>query len=415
MAKIKARRSQPSKIQRFLAHDPQTLATILALAIVGVAIGLITLVPSTQPFEGSLVVYQLGFTSSQSGQLLLNTVGPLQKLSGSGQQDSFILYGPFISKMEPRLNKLSELKIRLPNASSRWTIEPVTLQDIPAPAAGKPPLIPPDLVQDSRLVLKQLALQENDQVSKLKYDPLSRTLSFVLKQGVAPSAPDQLELKPGAPLKITLQDYELSNLQGTPDRLELIVLEPLEFFPLASTTLLSLQFPPGKQPALWGDLAVKQVELTDVQQNSSDFTNNILESTILSGKVRMSDRQLDLQAHQFLRINGEWQNLPGIETLLRLKVTEPEKTLAKTDADTAAKTEELEQPQGLQVDISGHARTLEVGLNYRLPVTRIQATLIERWFPKDIAIAVISFLSAIFASLIGLLINRFLTKPSSGS
>jgi hypothetical protein len=293
--------------------------------------------------------------------------------------------------------------------SSRWVIEPVN-------------------PKSSDLTLGELPLQENARVSELKYYAPDRTLSFLLEPdktaGPSSGTPVLSELKivPGGdPLKVTLQDYELLDLKDAAgDRvLELTLLSPEQFtIPLSRRTRLSIQQAPGEQPAFWGDLAVNQVDFTRVLQSAKDFSNNVLDSTILSGKVRMSERQLEIEEHQFLLINGQPVRLPGIQTLLRLQVAESDRA---KEAKSAEQKTELQKPgpktseKGLKVAISGHARKVEVGLNPRLPVSKIQATLIEQWLPRDIAIAVISFLSAIFASLATLAINRFLTKPEASS
>ena len=137
-----------SSLWQFLTRNIQfAIVFLITIALVLFSV-LFCLLPTTQNFEGSLIVKSLSFTNTQSDRLLLKDVRSLPKITLSGIQ-KFTLSGTFISKAHPELGKLDKLEIELPQENSQWSIAPSSNTDV--------------------ISLKELRLQENTRIRNFRF------------------------------------------------------------------------------------------------------------------------------------------------------------------------------------------------------------------------------------------------------
>lgn len=174
---------------------------------------------------------------------------------------------------------------------------------------------------------------------------------------------------------------------------------------LATATKLELQFTKFTEQLFWGRLAVKNVKLT-ASTDSQNFPDNYLESTILAGSVRLADKTASLEANQYLHFNPT----NSIDTLLNLSLSE-EKAEITSGNDQTLKLNT--SAPGLTLDFSGRTERIDIGLNPKNPVIRLQANFLESWIPRDAVIGLIAFLSTLVMTLIGWLWEIATDPPPS--
>lgn len=372
-----------SHLWRRITQDKQ-FALVFTIALALILIIIFGILPTRQNFEGNLLVRSLSFTNTDSDQLLIKDLRNLPEINLAGSQ-KFTLSGIINSPSHPQLNKLDHLDIELPNKGSNLT-----------------------LTADN-LSLKELRLQTNNRVCDLKYSSYHDRLSFAL----APASPDpqnpRFLFEPGSSaINITLSDYKITNIPlASTDT-------PLEFS--LQTTQFSLEpkliadhkievnlTVPSDRPKniFWSNLNVKSVKFEQFIQRAN-VKDEITDSSILSGEIRMAKQELKLEENQFLIIAP-----PGIQTLTRLQVVRPDpaQTLElKTSGDNLKLSD---PPKGLNVSLSGTTTSIQAGLNPKVAIAQIQGSWLSRYVSHDVIVALISFSAGLIVSLLSWLFNNF--------
>lgn len=375
-----------SRLWRRITQDKQfalVFAISFALILFSIIFGIL---PTRQNFEGNLLVRSLSFTNTDSEQLLIKDLRNLPEINLAGIQ-KFTISGIINSPSHPQLNQLDHLDIELPNDNSNLT-----------------------LTATNNLSLKELRLQANNRIRNLKYSPYSDRLSFAL----APASPDpqnpRFLFEPGSSaIKITLSDYKITNIPLTSTD------TPLEFS--LQTTQFSLEpkliadhkiqvnlTVPSDDPKniFWGNLNVQNVKFEQLIQPGDNVRDEITDSTILSGEIRMAKQELKLEENQFLIIAP-----PGIQTLTRLQIVRPD-TAQTLELKTSGDNLKLaDSPKGLNVTLSGITTSIQAGLNPKLAIAQIQGSWLSRYVSHDVIVAIISFSAGLIVSLLSWLFNNF--------
>ncbi|HAG81702.1 MAG TPA: hypothetical protein DCL61_11155 [Cyanobacteria bacterium UBA12227] len=349
-------------------------------------------------FEGNLITEQISFiyAGNQNKKLFINSIRGINKLELQSQQ-TLTLNGKFSSTSESSLNQLQQITINLTGANSKLIIEPN------------------DPKTQSEIELTDLRIQPNTQINQLTYNSYGDILSFCLDKAKNPETETlclqigtnsidkakssqakaiklgKLNLEIGSqPLKVNLEGYSIAELgknyiPENPNPIEFIFTpESSHFaFNLTPPTTLYINLPKENPQAssqwLRGNLEVENVRFTH-----SDRTGNVEDdleiSTILEGKVRMAEQELELKPNQFL-IPGK----PGINLLRYLQV-------------------QLQPPQGLQVRFSGRSEGIEAGLDPNFMVDSIRPSFLAKYLTRNAISALISFCGGIVGALLPLLL-----------
>lgn len=387
------------RLSQQIATNPR-FVVVLGIMLLFLTVTLLGIVPSRQPFEGTLTVSDLSFTNSRYNGQLFRRVEGIRELTLAGSQ-RFTLAGSFSSQTNPQLNALSELAVDLPEETSQWLL---TASDAQAP----------------RLRLQELKLQPQTRIEQLAY---SQYLDTTTKRTVrrlslrivpAPAGGDELVLSSGGtPLQITLSNYRLPRLSLPPSassELSFTLDTPQIVLSIAKPLSLTFDLSAVDSQFFWGELAVEAVSFDQVVETTANFQNRYANSSIQSGTVRLPDQQLSLEKHQFLLINP-----PGITTLRRLEIVEPEPDKPPTLKISGQDIQVAEPAVGLSLEISGETNGIQAGLNRQLPVVRIQSSYLSRFLTKDQLTALISFSSAVVLSLLAWLVENLAKEPNQGS
>jgi hypothetical protein len=358
-----------------------TLTLILISALIFGAI-----LPVSQPFEGNLLVNSLSFTNQKNNQLLLKNVRQVQEISLAGKQ-SLTLSGTITNSNHPELNQKQELQIELPQDNSQITITP-----------------------KDNLTLREIRLQEKDRITNLRYAPYNERLAFTLIPSPNSSQPPRF-LIDASSIQINISDYQLKNIKLKNPEI------PLEFTLETTQFELTPQFPiavnltlPSKEQAniFWGNINVEKVKFEKLIQTGDNVNDEIIDSTILSGDIRMANQDLKLEENQFLIIHP-----PGIQTLSRLQIIRPDRD-RKLELKTSGNNLKLADPaQGLNVTISGKTTQVQAGLNEKLPIAQIQGSWLSQHLSRDGVVAIISFCASLVVSLIAWLFKKMDDSPNS--
>lgn len=372
-----------SSLWQFLARNIQfAIVFLITIALVLFSV-LFCLLPTTQNFEGSLIVKSLSFTNTQSDRLLLKDVRSLPKITLSGIQ-KFTLSGTFISKTHPELEKLDKLEIELPQENSQWSITPTSNTDV--------------------ISLKELRLQENTRIRNLKFAPFNRRLTFSLIPPInSTQTPVTLSFNPSSnPIKILLSNYRILNFPLSNNDIPLeFSLQTTEFQLQPSQPIdINLELPKDEeQPVFWGNINVTDVKFEQLIQAGDNTSDDILDSTIASGTLRMAKQELKLEENQFLIIEP-----PAIQTINRIKIIQPDKSQElKADGE---KIKLADPPKGLEVTVSGSTNSIKVGLNLKLPIAQIQGSFLSQYVSIEVIVAIISFSGGLIVSLLSWLFNN---------
>jgi hypothetical protein len=369
---------------QFLARNIQfTIVFLITIALVLFAV-LFCLLPTTQNFEGNLTVKSLSFTNTQSDQLLLKDVRSIPRITLSGIQ-KFTLSGTFISKTHPELEKLDKLEIELPQENSQWSITSSSNNDI--------------------ISLKELRLQENTRIRNLKFAPFNRRLTFSLIPPTnSTQTPVTLSFNPSSnPIKILLSNYQILNLPLANNDIPLeFSLQTTEFQLQPSQPIdINLELPKDEdQSVFWGNINVTNVKFEQLIQAGDNISDDILDSAISSGTIRMAKQELKLEENQFLIIES-----PAIQNISRIKIVQPDKS-QELKADSG-KIKLSDPPKGLEITVSGSSNSIKVGLNPKLPISQIQGSFLSRYVSIEVIVAIISFSAGLIVSLLSWLFNNF--------
>jgi len=192
------------------------------------------------------------------------------------------------------------------------------------------------------------------------------------------------------PLKVSLEGYQLKNVKLPVDsekqrQLEFILTPNNQEFRLnfADPVTIYLQPPAPKnnESKQWfrGKIEVKDVQFQRLDITGSNQDDNLPISTILKGEVQMAKQTREIKRNQFLMVEE-----PGIKLIRYLNIVPQE---------------------GLEVRVLGKSKLIQIGLDKEFPVSRIQASWLDRVLPRDAIIALISFCSAFFTFLLSFIIN----------
>ncbi len=359
----------------------------LALVFLSIFWGII---PVKQNFEGNLLVKSFSFTCQENESLLLKDVYNLSQIELSGLK-KFTLAGTFSSLADPELNKRERLEIESIRENSTLTITPT-----------------------ADFILQELRLQKETRVKNLKYAPFNNRLAFSLQPN---SQPVNLSFNPSStPIKITLSGYKIANL---PQKKEDI---PLEFN--LSTTEFKLELqqaidvnlqlsqdkeqlsPDQEQPIFWRNIKVNNVRFERPIITGNNVRDDLVESTIISGNIRMAQQDLKLEENQFLIVEK-----PGVEILNQIKIIREDSNQNLKLKTTGENLQITEASQGLEVSVSGNTNSIQVGLNPRLPIAQIQGSFLSRYLANKAIVAIISFSGGLIVSLLSWLFDNFPASP----
>ena len=309
----------------------------------------------------------------------------IQEISLAGKQ-TLSLSGTITNSSHPELNQLQELQIELSQENSQITITP-----------------------KNDLTLEEIRLQEKDRITNLQYSPYGERLAFTLRPFNA-SQPSRF-LIDASSIQISLSDYQLKNIKLKNSEI------PLEFTLETSRFELTPQSPvkvtlilPSKEPTniFGGNINVEKVKFEQLIQKGDNVNDEIIDSTILSGDIRMANQDLKLEEDQFLIIHP-----PGIQTLSRIQIVRPDPD-RKLELKTSGNNLKLADPdQGLNVTISGKTTRIEAGLNEHLPIAQIQGSWLSQNLSRDGVVAVISFSASLVVSLMAWLFKKIDDSPNS--
>lgn len=368
----------------FLKRSPSQLFALFWLLVFSTVL-LLALVPGQSRFEAQVIATQLSFTthfpSGEPRRRFLDSIRNLKGLSLQGSySDTITLTGQFTSES---LGTLSELSLEMPYEYSQLRLQPAIEADV---------TVPPEL--------EVLALQLQDQttVNALRYVPVNRRLElrFTHAEPPNPLAGSLLELYLGQQaLKLTLEGYRLKlpgQVLEDPDGNQ-----PLTFtfrpaiaelaLSLPQTGSLSLSLPPltdiDTLRWFWGNLPVRQLNFITEERRGTDLLQR---STIQSGTVRMGDREIDIEADQFLLLKE-----PGVQQIRYFQLTEK---------------------KGIEVRARGATSAAQIGLDPDFPVRGLRSNIIARVFSPDVVVAIVSFSGAMVATLLSWCIDNLFKKEA---
>ena len=351
-------------------RTPAFLLLLFSLLILGFKI-----VPWAHVFEGNIIAESVSFTyAGPSQKLFINSIRNLQRLELEGVQNLHLL-GLFEGE---DLSGIDNLDIRLKYPHSKLIITSSN----------------PDGF--SQLELSYLRLQPQTEVRNFIYDTDRNQLIFTLippsEENSEENSKTVIQLSLGQdPLNISLEGYDLPQLNQPEEEYNFreFVWTPytteLNLSP-SSQTELYLDLPnletSNYQQWLWGNLTVNQVRFSRLL--TTDKTQDNIElSTILQGKVRMVNQDLNLEKRQFLIFN----KTPNIQSFPRLQI-------------------HPDDPQGLQVRIHGQASKIAAGIDPQLSVSQIHASLLDLWLLPEI----VNLLLTVAAVVIGYVIPWLFTN-----
>ncbi len=359
--------------------------------------------PGSYVFEGNLIVKEMSFNyTGQTEKLFLQSIDNIKKLDLQGIiLQPITLTGSF-SSSEPQLNKklsnLTELTIELKNTTSNLIFTPVNSSD-------------------SDISILELRLYPEIQVNQLTYNPKQNQLSFCLK-GASVDAkaclfPDSLPLSDlnkkqkavgnlklyigQKPLTVSLSVANIPELNIADDEeisLQFVPQVDELFLPIISPTHLFINLPENNQSEnavtetqwLRGD-----IEVSNVSFSQYDITNNVTDeiknSTILEGQVRMGSQKIELQPNQFLIILSK---TPGIKKLRNIQI-------------------QTQSPQGLNTLFFGESKGIAVGLYPEFPLQKIELSWLSKHFSQEATNSILAFLAA----CTGILLPRLFPEPSN--
>jgi len=349
------------------------LTFVLGLLLIFSGLTLAAFVPSTHIFESNLTVEEMSFTyAGKEPKLFLDTVRGLKSLEIESQQ-TLTFTGKIQSKSTPALNQLTILEIEPIDSISKWSIATANLK------------------QSSELEFTELRLQPDTKVNNLSYDTYRNQLAFSLTPVKKPTNTNILQLNLGnQPLKVSLEGYKLKNVKLPIDSEKQ---RQLEFILTPNNQELRLNFadpvtiylqppaPKNNESKQWfrGKIEVKNVEFQRLDRTGANQDDNLPISTILKGEVHMAEQEREIKRNQFLMVEE-----PGIQLIRYLNIVPQE---------------------GLEVRISGKSKQILIGLDKEFPVSRIQASWLDRVLPRDAIIALISFCATSFTLLLSFIIN----------
>jgi hypothetical protein len=353
-----------------------------------------------QRFEANIVAEEVQFTIAQKDdQVLLHDLDSVKNLSLEGIQ-TFNLSGGFSSKSLPQLNQQGSLTIELSDRDSRWMLQ--------APELKTSSLSLIDLIVSPQTRVKRFRLASSKQAEKteyaLRFDILPRAGKINSLQLDLGDQPLKIIISGRHTIRVGGKKISLSNSQST--EIDFIA-SPQNFkLPVNSETSMSVGLPKPDKDNLerWIGKSLHVEDVSFVRSNNSGASPNdsFEESTILQGQIRIAEKELKIQPHQFLT----WQPIkPGGKIITGLQATFSDSSDSSGDKKTSSKNESSE-PKGLEVRLSGEARRLEVGLDKNFPVANLQAGMLNGRLPNDVLTVLISAFVAIITSMLPWLLEK---------
>ena len=376
------------------------IITIITALIWIILILLLIVFKGSYIFEGQIVASEMSFTyNGKSEKPLLQNVMGVGKIDLRGKQaQSLTLKGKFTSEddiINQKLNKLDKIKVDFPYSTSRLIL---TSND-------------PDL--EKEFGISELRINPQTRINQLTYNQ-DQQLYFCLQSAAQPSeyclfpenADNDSKLSAAQSLGnlnlrlakqtyiLNLEQINIPEINITSDQNSYQSLE-LKYIPqtqepqlnILSPTQIRINLPkktktkPDQETEnhqwFYEDLDVKDVDFYRFQQ-SSNVRDEIQNSTIISGKLRMHRQDLNLEKNQFLIVADD---KPGIRKLRYLSIN-PQK------------------PPSLTTFISGKSKGIATGLYPQFPIAQIQPSLLAKYLSSEAIAAVLSFFSAFTALVI---------------
>ncbi|MEM7556119.1 MAG: hypothetical protein AAF378_18865 [Cyanobacteria bacterium P01_A01_bin.84] len=331
-------------------------------------------------FEGHVVASEMSFTyNGESAKPFLQNVMGIRGIDLRGKQSqSLTLKGKFTSEDEivnQQLQNIEQIKIDFPYATSRLILTPTNSSEA------------------EQFSILGLSINTKTRINQLTYNQ-EQQLSFCLQSAVQPSeyclfpenTANDYNSKSLGNLKLLLaqQIYTLNveqvnipqlNIKSDNNSYQAV---ELKYTPRTQEPQLNLLSPTTirinllkqaetkakqeKESPQWfyEDFDVKDVDFYRFQQ-SSNVRDEIQNSTIISGKLRMHDQDLNLEKNQFLIVTDDQ---PGIRKLRYLAI--------KSD-----------NPSGLTTLISGKSKGIAVGLYPQFPIVEIRPSLLSKYLSSE--------------------------------
>ena len=374
------------RLKRHIKKRPDA-TLILTVMLMSGGLSLSSLLRAKHPFEADLTTTQLSFTSSQR-QLFLHEIPDIQEIAVTGPQN-ITLQGQFTSPDLPDLSESDRLTIRINDDSGSWFL---TRDN------------PPENTSDSTPALAIASLHlGHTRLSQLSHNHRTRKLTFNLAPNAnkqRPTQPSTLELYgSNRPLTLILENVTLPNLphSNPPDYLEIAYVpipeQPLTL-PHQGTISLTFTSPADPKTAasdrrdwIWGNLTVSDLSLATELDPGEDQADSKIESTITKGTARLGDQTLKLNLGQFLLFDR-----PGRQTLHTLQLD--------------PKTSEL------TVRLSGETHQLQSGISRDRPLQTLQSNWLTHYVSEKGAIAILTFSTTLFTTLLSWIIANIITQPS---
>ena len=392
--KLNSALTRVKKIDKFFAIFLITIWIIIIICY---------FIPVNYVFEGNLIVQSLNFTyAGNDEKLFMENIDSIKSIDIQGNLEQAIqLQGNFFiinnPKLQEKLTKINTLTIELPFPESRFIVTDK------------------NNLETTELSLIDLRIEPEININKLSYNYENNNLSFCLNSikhtsntcqspeniddSKSPIPIGKLRLKLGQkPIQIQLRQTNIPelnirsdrhnseelNLQFTPNNNETInltLLSPNQLF----ITLPKLE--ENNNSATWfrKDIDVKNVQFTRYEMTER-VTDEIENSTILKGEIRLGKEKIELQNNQFLIINP--QN-SGIKKIRSLDI--------KTNYTT-----------GIQTFITGESNSIAVGLYPDFPVESMKPNLLSKHLSSEAITAIITFIT----TLTGILLPRLFPESS---
>jgi hypothetical protein len=381
---------QSKRLLRVISnHQKSFLALVLLVFLTIVTFAAI--VPGTHTFEGNVISQEMNFIYiGKQSKLFLQDIRGIKEIENQGKQ-TLTLTGNFQSKTLPQLNQLDSLKIQLKNSDSRWIIAPANLK------------------ATSEINLNELRLQPNTKVAGLSYDFYRKQLAFSLQQNSNLNqeiSPNTLDLYLGEkPINFIVEGYELPDLKlpTQPNNQMQFTLNPnnknIKLEITQNTKIyITLAKPPKYESEQWfrGEIETKDVKFLRLDRNGKDARDDLKISTIVEGKIRMAEQERDIKQNQFLMGDkpDPFKTPLNIQEIRYLQIV-PKK--------------------GIEARFSGKTKQIQIGLDPKFPVSRIQGSWLDGVLPRDAIIALFSFGAATVAHLLSWLFRNASKSASNNS
>ena len=164
------------------------------------------------------------------------------------------------------------------------------------------------------------------------------------------------------------------------------------FLSILSPTHLFIDLPENNQSEnaiteiqwLRGDIEVSNVSFSRFD-TTNNVTDEIKNSTIIEGQVRMGSQKIELEPNQFLIVLSK---TPGIKKIRNIQI-------------------KTQSPQGLNTLFFGESKGIAVGLYPEFPLQKIELSWLSKHFSQEATNSILAFLAA----CTGILLPRLFPEP----